>query len=204
METKGLGMKLARIAPVLMIMLALNGTLAPRASADVKIATVNVGRVFQDMQETKDLQAKMESDQKALQAQDAEKKQHIKDLQAARDALKPDAPQYADADKQLLQAGTEYEIWGRIQTSVLQREQKQDIVRLYNKITAAVGEIATQKGLDLVLTEQKPDIPENLDPVTPDQLRGLLSQRNVLFSSPAVDITADVTAAMDAKYKAGK
>lgn len=196
-------MKLARIATVLTIVLALNGALASRALADVKIATVNIGQVFHDMQETKDLQAKMESDQKALQQQDQEKKQHIKDLQAARDALKPDAPQYADADKQLIQAGTEYEIWGRIQTSVLQREQKQDIVRLYNKITTAIGEIATQKGLDLVLAEQKTDIPDNLDQFTPDQLRGLLSQRNVLFSSPTVDITSDVTTAMDAKYKAG-
>jgi Skp family chaperone for outer membrane proteins len=36
--------------------------------------------------------------------------------------------------------------------------------------------------------------------VNPDQLRALMTQRNVLFVASQLDITQDVIAAMDAKY----
>jgi Skp family chaperone for outer membrane proteins len=67
-------------------------------------------------------------------------------------------------------------------------------------VTAGVAEIAAEKHIDLVIAEIKPEIPENLDQVNPDQLRALMTQRNVLFVASQLDITQDVIAAMDAKY----
>jgi Skp family chaperone for outer membrane proteins len=75
---------------------------------------------------------------------------------------------------------------------------------IFNKITAAIQEVATAKGIDLVLAEQKPEFPPNLDQINADQLRVLINSQNVLFNSPQVDISTDVIAAMDAKYKSGK
>ena len=37
-----------------------------------------------------------------------------------------------------------------------------------------------------------------------DQLRGLINQRSVMFSNGKFDITNDVLAAVDAKYKTKK
>jgi len=196
-------MKLVRIAPLLAI--AAVCCLAVQAGAQtIKIATVNAAKVFNEIQETKDLKSKMENEQKTLQSQDLEKNTKLKDLKAARDALKVDAPQYEDANKQLMQAAVDYEVWQRIQTANIQRMQKQQMLLIFNKITNTVAEVATQKGLDLVIAEQRPEIPENLDAVNVDQLRLLINQRNVLFSQPTVDASNDVIAAMDAKYKAGK
>jgi Skp family chaperone for outer membrane proteins len=195
-------MKLVRIAPLFIIVAVCGWTLP--AMAQIKIATVNAARVFNEIQETKDLKGKMENDQKTLQAQDLDKKTKLKDLQSARDALKPDAPQYEKANQDLMQAAVDYEVWQRVQGTNIQREQKQQMLNIFNKITSAVGDVAAQKGLDLVIAEQKPDIPDNLDQVNVDQLRLLINQRNVLFSTPAVDISSDVIAAMDAKYKSGK
>ena len=172
--------------------------------AQIKIATVNAAKVFNEIQETKDLKSKMENDQKNLQAQDLEKKTKLKDLQSARDALKTDAPQYNDANKQLMQAAIDYEVWQRIQGADIQRLQKQQMLAIFNKITTSVAEVATQKGLDLVIAEQKPEVPDNLDQINVDQVRLLINQRNVLYSTPAVDVSNDVIASMDAKYKAGK
>jgi len=195
-------MKLARIAPVLALVAVCSwGT---QAFAQIKIATVNAAKVFNEIQETKDLKAKMENDQKTLQAQDLEKKTKLKDLQSARDALKPDAPQYNDANKQLMQAAVDYEVWQRIQGADIQRQQKTQMLAIFNKITTSVSEVATQKGLDLVIAEQRPEIPDNLDQINVDQVRLLINQRNVLYSTPNVDISNDVIASMDAKYKAGK
>ena len=195
-------MKLARIVPIIVIVAVCSW--GSHVYAQVKIATVNAAKVFNEIQETKDLKSKMENDQKTLQAQDLEKKTKLKDLQNARDALKPEAPQYSDANKQLMQAAVDYEVWQRIQGADIQRMQKQQMLSIFNKITTTVAEVATQKGLDLVIAEQRPEVPENLDQINVDQVRLLINQRNVLFSTPNVDISNDVIAAMDAKYKAGK
>jgi len=195
-------MKLARIVPLIAIVAVCSW--GSHVYAQVKIATVNAAKVFNEIQETKDLKSKMENDQKTLQAQDLEKKTKLKDLQNARDALKPEAPQYSDANKQLMQAAVDYEVWQRIQGADIQRMQKQQMLSIFNKITTTVAEVATQKGLDLVIAEQRPEVPDNLDQINVDQVRLLINQRNVLFSTPNVDISNDVIAAMDAKYKAGK
>jgi Skp family chaperone for outer membrane proteins len=195
-------MKLARIVPLLAIVAVCSWS--TQAFAQIKIATVNAAKVFNEIQETKDLKSKMENDQKTLQQQDLERKTKIKDLQSARDALKPDAPQYADANKAYVQAVIDYRVWGEMQGNEIQRVQKQQMLTIFNKITTTVGEVATQKSLDLVLAEQKPEVPDNIDQLNVDQVRAMINQRNVLYSTPAVDISNDVIAAMDAKYKAGK
>ena len=74
---------------------------------------------------------------------------------------------------------------------------------LFDKIVAATTAVAQQKGLDLVLADQRPDLPENLGQISVDQLRAILNGRNVLFSSEKVDVTQAVIAELDAKYKAG-
>ena len=57
-----------------------------------KIATANVMKVFNEIQETKDLNAKMQNEVKNVDAQNQEKKLKLRDLQSARDALKQSAP----------------------------------------------------------------------------------------------------------------
>ena len=61
-------MKLARIVPLIAIVAVCSW--GSQAFAQVKIATVNAAKVFNEIQETKDLKSKMENDQKTLQAQD--------------------------------------------------------------------------------------------------------------------------------------
>jgi Skp family chaperone for outer membrane proteins len=168
-----------------------------------KVATVNPAKVFQQLQETNDLKAAMENKRKTLEAQEFEKRQKIKDLQALRDQLKPDAPQYNDRNRDLLNATIEFQVWGQMMQAEVQREQKTQMKHLFDKITAAVQEVATTKGIDLVIAEQRPEI-ENIDQLNVEQLRALINSRNVLFAAPQIDLSNDVIAAMDAKYKAGK
>jgi len=75
---------------------------------------------------------------------------------------------------------------------------------LFDKITNSTAEVATQRGIDLVIAEQRPEFPDSLDQLNVDQLRVLINQRNVLFNSAAADISNEIIAAMDAKYKTGK
>lgn len=196
-------------SPYLPAVVALAVTLAfafqARAQTSIaKVAIANPARIFNEIQETKDLKAKMEADRKVIEATDLEKRQKIKDLQAQRDTLRPDSPQFSELNRQLLQAGVDYEVWGRLQQAEVQRQQKIQMKALYDKITAAVAEVAAKRGIDLVIAQQDPDFPENLDQINVDQLRMLINQHNVLYHTPVVDISSEVIAVMDAKYKAGK
>jgi len=169
-----------------------------------KIATANAAKVFNEIQETKDLKAKMDNERKTIEAQDLEKKQHLKDLQATRDALKADAPGFDKANQDLMRDAIEYQTWAQITQANVQRNQKLQMVNLFNKITAAVAEVATQKGVDIVIAEQRPELPDSLDQLNVEQVRALINGRNILFATASVDLSNDVIASMDAKYKAGK
>ena len=165
-----------------------------------KIAVANPSTILTNLQETKDMQSRLDQEKKSLSNIELDKRAKIKDLTSARDALKPDAPQYAEKNKDLQAAQVDLEVWGRIMQADGQRTFKQQLKALYDKVTAGIAEVAAEKKIDLVIAEIKPEIPDNLEQVNPDQLRALMTQRNVLFVSSQLDITNDVISAMDAKY----
>jgi Skp family chaperone for outer membrane proteins len=74
---------------------------------------------------------------------------------------------------------------------------------LYDKIEAAVADVAQANGIDMVIADGRQDI-VNVDQVPAEELRRLLNSRNLLFSSKGVDITDKVITLLDAKFAANK
>ncbi len=176
---------------------------APLMAADAtRIAVANTARIFSEMQELKDLRVKLQSEQKLLAGVNTEKRDKLSALKSARDALKVDSPQYQDKNAELMKAAVEYEAWGKINEANVQRDQKLQMRRLFEKIEQAVAEVAKQKGYDLVVTDQRPDLPDDVDQLTLDQLRALINSRNVLYANEKADISNDVLALLDARYRA--
>jgi Skp family chaperone for outer membrane proteins len=175
------------------------------ALADIKIAVANAGKIFSDIKEKKDWEQKMLQDQKTLQDTAFQKQQKVKSLQEQRDNLRTDSPQYADKDKELQSAKIDLEVWAQIQQAESQRTNKLQTKALFDKIVNSVAAVATAKGIDLVIADQHPEVPDNfMEQATLEQVRQMLGTRNVLYSSPQVDITQDVITQMDADYSAGK
>ncbi len=189
--------------------LSLALTAAPSFGADTiaptKTAVANAGKVFTEIREKKDWEQKMATDSKTIQDTAFQKQQKIKSLTDQRDNLRADSPQYADKNKELQAAKIDLEVWAQIQQGDMQRQNKVQTKALFDKIVNAVAEVATAKGIDLVVADQHPDVPDDfMEKANLDQVRALLAQRNVLYSAPQVDITQDVITAMDAKYTSGK
>ena len=180
--------------------LALVSTVAV-AAEPAKIAVANTAKIFGDTAELKDLKQKMETERKVLEGVEKEKREHITALKSARDALKPETHQYQDKNAELLKAAIEFETWGKINQANFQREQKLQMKQLFEKIQDAVATVAKQKGFDLVLTDQRPEIPDDIDQLNLEQIRALINTRNVLYANEKVDISADVLAMLDAKYR---
>jgi Skp family chaperone for outer membrane proteins len=189
-------------AAAALLSLGLMAAPAAAQSGSPRIATASPARIFVEMQETKDLRAKLESETGALQNEAKQRQQKVKDLQAARELLKPDSPQYAEAERAFMQEAIQFDTWTKITQAQLQGQQKQQMKQLFDKIVAATAEVAQQEGYDLVLADQRPELPDNLGVINVEQLRQLLNQRNVLYGNEKVDISAKVIANLDSKYKA--
>jgi Skp family chaperone for outer membrane proteins len=179
---------------------------AGSASAQDKIRTVNPGKIFNDMQETKDLKQKITAQSQALNNEQKAREQDLQDSQKRRDLFKPESEDYTKANNELLTKAINFKAWQEITRNNLQSEQKTQMVRLFAKIEAATAEVAKAENIDLVVVEQRGDMPDPnvLMQLNADQVRALINQRNVMFSNGKLDITDAVLKKVDENYKAGK
>lgn len=166
----------------------------------LKIATANPAKIFNDMQETKDLKEKLEADSKELANQEKQIQANIQALQEKLKQLVEGTDQYGATRKDLIQQAVQYDTWKKVAQAQIQDQQKYQMKVLFDKITDGVKEVAKAQSIDLVLAETNVDFPP-LDQINVDQLRALINQRNVMFSSGNLDISAQVTAKLDANYK---
>jgi len=170
-------------------------------TAATKVAIANPSRIFSEIQETKDINVKMRTQGENLASQEKEKRDELKSLQDARDQLKPGTSQYNDQNEKLLKAAIEFDSWGKIRKAEFDRNKKAQMKAVFEKVQAAVAEVAKQRGIDLVITDQKPVIPDNLDQISDADLRQQLNQQSILYADPKLDISNDVIALMDKNYK---
>lgn len=199
-----------RFIPVTLLALGVVGVIATvnptsaqpaAAPAPARVAIANPARIFNEMQETKDLKVKIENERKLLEDTERGKRAKLQQLQDELRLLNTTSPQYADKSRELTQAAIEFRSWGEITQQELQRTQRNQMKALFDKIQVATATVASAKGYDLVLADQRPDIPDNLEQLTVDQLRVLINQRNVLFANVSVDISADVIVQLDSDFK---
>ena len=189
-----------KIAPaaVLAVLLAV----AP-SWADVKIAVANPVKILNELQETKDINKAMEAEQATFKQQVADREQKLKDLQAQRDQLKTDSPQWGDTNKQLVEQRSEAQAWAQQSQIELARKFRDQARRMHDKIVATTTDLAKSKGIDVVLADQQPDVPDSqMEQMNPQQVMNLLFGNNILYHSDALDLTQEVIAKLDAAYKA--
>jgi len=179
---------------------------APFAAAQEppRIATVNPAKVFSEMQETKDLKQKMEADRKTITDEGQRKGAEVEDAKKRRALFNEGTDDFNKANKEYLEKVISAQAWQELIKADLQRQQKSQMKNLFEKIEQATKEVAQAKKIDIVIVEQKTDLPSDLDQINVDQLRGLINQRTILFNNGRFDITNDVLAAVDAKYKSRK
>jgi len=169
-----------------------------------RIATVNPAKVFNEMQETKDLKQKMESDRTAIQNEAKRRSDDLEEAKKKRGIFTEGSEEFSKANKELIEKAVGLQTWQELIKADLARQQKSQMKNLFEKIEQATKEVAEAKKLDLVIVEQKIDLPSDpntMEQINVDQLRGLINQRSVMYSNGKFDITNDVLARVDAKYK---
>jgi Skp family chaperone for outer membrane proteins len=176
----------------------------PARADDVplKIAICNPLKIATQLQEYKDMVEKVKADSTNLESQLDQRKEKIKSMSDELKLLLPDSPQYAEKNNDLIQYQIETEVWTKMQQIDQTRKQKTNTKALFDKIQATIGQIAKDRGFNLVLADHSADIPDDLDNITPEQLNNLLIERTVLYEDSRLDITQDVVIALDKAYTA--
>lgn len=179
-------------------------TAQAQAVAPVKVAVVKPAKIYSELQETKDNTAKTESEGKTLKAIGDEKGAKIKQLEVQLAELRRDSPSFAAKNKELLAARTEAEVWARLTQQNFEAGELVRSLAVFRKVEAAIAEIAKAKGIDVVLADVSGELPQTLDErATKQAFMQYLNQKAIWYTAGAADLTNDVTAKLDADYKAG-
>ncbi len=168
----------------------------------VKVATFKPGVVFQKMAETQELKVKMESDDKVRKAAAAERTAKLQKLNEELQQLKRDSAGFAEKNRELRTAQIEAQTWDKVTVADMEAKENAQSLALFKKIQSAISEVSKSKGIDLVLADVSPDMPESVEGVNKQQFTQFIKEKSVWYTAGAVDTTNDVLAKVDADYKA--
>jgi Skp family chaperone for outer membrane proteins len=171
-----------------------------KAQEAVKVGVCNPAKVFEQMDERKVIEDKMKGDRDKAQGEVARRKQEVEDLQRQRNELRPESAIYQEKTNQMMEKAVQFEVWLKLKEAEMGRIEKEQIKNLYEKIRETCKEVATEKKLDLILAEHKPELPPNMEKYTADQVRAVISQNDVLYANEKADITQEVILRINKKY----
>ena len=168
-----------------------------------KVAICNPSQVFLSMDERKAIEDRMKSEQEKIKIEFARRKAEVDEIKKQRDELRRGSAQYNEKNRVLMQKAVEFRTWVQITEAEMMRAEMENTRSLYEKIAEACKEIAESRKIDLVLAERRPELPEDIDQLKPEQVRQILSQRDVLYMSKAADITEAVILVLNKKHAVG-
>lgn len=193
-----------RLLPVSLGVFLLAASAARAQEGGTRIGSCNPSKVFAGLDERKAIDDKLTDNRRKLKNEFDKKKAELVGIEQDRDQLKPESAAYREKSDQLLDKSIQLNVWGQLQEAQMARQDKEYTKALYDKIRDACKEIALEKKLDIILAERRPELPANMDKLTPEQVRGVLSQNDTLYMNDKVDITQAVILLLNKKYAAAQ
>jgi Skp family chaperone for outer membrane proteins len=191
-------------APALVIagLVAVAPRFAAAEDGPTKIATVNPSKVLAQMQETQEKNKAEAAERQNLETQKKQKVEEIESMTKQRDAYyKKGTSEYKKSTNEILDKTINLQAWMELNKAQLARRHKEEIMALFDKIQSTTAQIAQEKKIDLVVADYGIEFPDDLDSVSPEALHAMIRQKNVIYTGKGIDISAEVTARLDAQYK---
>jgi Skp family chaperone for outer membrane proteins len=194
------------VAAALSVAAALAGaaSAAPQQDRPARVAVVNMRRVFTEIQEAKDIQARIRQDEQRLNSEGKAKADELGKLKAEGGNFRSGSEQYEDWRTRYMRATIQNQAWAEMAKQEVDWRVKRQSRDMYDKIAAAVSEYATANQLDLVLADHQPPVTDaELEKIPTDQIGAVMDRRRIIYASKYADISDAIIASLDAKYKAG-
>ena len=166
----------------------------------IRVAVVNVPAASEQYLRTADLEAHFDSLRRQYNEQREALQSRLERMaRSLQEELKPGTDEYRERTKQLTLLEAELKWFVETEGQKVERGLAMSLRNIFDDIQSAIREIAQEQRIDVVLAYDK--APEET-PESATQVRQYILLQKVLFWSPRVDLTDDVIARLNAKYKA--
>jgi Skp family chaperone for outer membrane proteins len=169
--------------------------------SSLTIGVVDVGKVLSQCQANMDREKKTEKRSLEIQEKLKELEAQIKSLgQELQTALKPGSAEHQKQMQEWFNKQALLEAYEKGQREVLGAEVQAWVESLYDTMLVEIGNVARSSNLNLILYKEDTQVkPQKLS-----ELYKMIQSKKVLYSSPTLDVTAEVIEKMDQSFKKNK
>jgi len=169
------------------------------ATADTKVAVVNIPQVSDGYKKTADLEARFEGIRQKANLERKSISDRIERAQRSlQEELKPGTEAYRARLKDLAVLQAELKWFTEVEGRRIEQGLAKSLREIFDDIHGVINTIATQRGLDIVLASDQLPTQGEYDPA---QVRQQILIQKVLYWSPKTDITQEVISLLNANYK---
>lgn len=171
--------------------------LAPRPAT---VATVNLEKVFNTIDQQAARAAELKALVERMKARESALEAAVKDVESELDSFQAGSKAAIEAQNRVQAAVGEFRAYQQFSRLKLEAEEAKSMRLTYLDIREATGRYAKENGIDIVVLDDS--IPE-FQSGTTDRTVQQISNRRVLFANPEFDISDDLIAFMNARRSGG-
>jgi Skp family chaperone for outer membrane proteins len=165
----------------------------------LKLAVCDPIKVLTEIQEYKDVMAKLKQDGDTLNNQVQVKKGQLQTEQDEIKLLLPSSDEYETKIEKLTEDSADTQAWMQAMQVNFSRKQRLADKQMFEKVLKAISDVAQAQGISLVMNCAHPDFPDS-DKMDASAFFQIVLLHTTLFNDPKLDITQQVIIAMDKTY----
>ncbi|MDY7108806.1 MAG: OmpH family outer membrane protein [Planctomycetota bacterium] len=176
-------------------------TQAHRASASAPpavVATVNIERLFQNLDERSAADTRLTALAEELDAETQRRQEEIERLNEELEIYAPGSQQHRELNEQIALKGYQLQAFLDFAMRKLDNEKSKFFRGLYDRIKQAVAATASENGYDVVFVDDSiVDLPRS---ATEEEMKRQISARRMLFATNQIDITDQLVERMNREF----
>jgi Skp family chaperone for outer membrane proteins len=166
-----------------------------QSGAGLKVAVVSIRKIFQECKRSISYREEAIAEQDRVIAELEKLSKEIEAEKAGLKTLKENSSDYMARAKELFEKQASYQARQEFYKQQMELKDKLWTKEIYQDILRIAGEVAKEKGLDLVFREDEIDFSET----NANELGLAMRVQKLLYSGGCLDITEEVTARLDAE-----
>ena len=166
-----------------------------QGEAGLRVGVGNVKEVFSNYAVAKQFEAEVEKEKTAAQEEINGIEKEMKDLMAEIQILEPNSALRLEKEELLLQKDTLRKFKSERWKAITLKRINENTAKIYNAIRDQVDAYAAEQGYTLIFKVETPRLEEKSE----ESANKRVNMRNVLYSSPTMDLTAIITQQLNAK-----
>ena len=166
---------------------------AKKEFSPVKVGVVSISQVFRNSKRNAKWQEEIERERKRLVAELEKQSSEIKAIKAEMETRKPDSIDYRNLMREMLEKNVLLEAKEKFYQQDLSMQEQQWTEKLFQDTNKAAAKVAKEQGLDIVLAKDENQFPA----ASTNEFMLIVRTRKIMYSSDELDITDEVTKALD-------